>query len=156
MESFLRSTAAGHESMKLRAHHLLCIFGFQGLGYSQEFVDNMTKIVEQLHPSALIQVFSKPDDICTFCPFLGEKGCQKKGPESESVVRNQDLTVMEKLNIVAGDKITWAEVKERVCHLIAPGGLMDICGDCPWLPQGYCTEGLVKARQEIGGGKICR
>lgn len=130
--------------MKLRAHHLICILGFKGLGYSQEYVDNMTKIVGQLRssPESLVEIASKPDDICAPCPFLGEKGCQERGPESEELVRNRDLAVMERLNIVAGDKIAWAEVKERIRSSISPEDLADICQDCQWLAQGYCVEGL--------------
>jgi len=132
--------------MKLRAHHLICILGFRGLGYSREYVDNMTRIVDQLQPSTSIEVLSKPDDICAPCPFLGEKGCQERGPESESVARDRDLAVMKRLNIVAGDRITWAEVRERLRRSISPGDLMDICQDCQWLPQGYCVEGLKRLR----------
>ena len=29
--------------LKIRHHHLLCILGFKGLGYSDEFVENMKK-----------------------------------------------------------------------------------------------------------------
>ena len=27
---------------KLRGHHLFCLLGYKGMGYSQEYVDNMT------------------------------------------------------------------------------------------------------------------
>ncbi|PIU52192.1 DUF1284 domain-containing protein, partial [Candidatus Desantisbacteria bacterium CG07_land_8_20_14_0_80_39_15] len=30
--------------MKIRAHHLLCVLGFQGLGYSPEFIKKMTQV----------------------------------------------------------------------------------------------------------------
>jgi len=132
--------------MKLRAHHLICILGFRGLGYSKEYVDNMTRIVEQLQPSTLIEVSSKPDDICTPCPFLGDRGCQERGPKSEEVVKNRDLAVMKRLNIIAGDKITWAEVLERIRRSIGPQDLIHICQDCQWLAQGYCMEGLARLR----------
>ena len=132
--------------MKLRGHHLICILGYRGLGYSQEYVDNMTRIVEQLRPSTLLWICSEPDDICAPCPFLGEKGCQERGPGSEEVVRNRDLAVMERLGIAAGDSIPWGEVKERIRRCISPEDLVDICQDCQWLPQGYCEEGLHKLR----------
>jgi len=144
--SFLWSASAGHGSMKLRAHHLICLLGFIGLGYSKDYVDNMTKIVDQLSPSTLIEVSSKPDAICAPCPFLGEKGCQERGSESEEVVRNRDLAVMKRLNIVAGDRITWSEIEERIRSSISPEDLVDICQDCQWLPQGYCVEGLKRLR----------
>ena len=146
MENFMQATATGHEPMKLRAHHLVCILGFRGLGYSKEYVDNMTKIVEQLRPSTLIQIASEPDDICAPCPFLGETGCRERGPESEAVVSNRDLAVMERLGIVAGDRMTWADVKEGIRCSIRPEDLVDICQDCQWLPQGYCEEGLRRLR----------
>jgi len=132
--------------MKLRAHHLLCVLGFRGLGYSKEYVDNITRIVGQLRPSASIEICAKPDDICAPCPFLKHGGCQERGPESEEMVRNRDLAVMGKLNMIAGDKITWAEVENRVRSSISPEDLDWICHDCQWLPQGYCADGLKRLR----------
>lgn len=134
--------------MILRAHHLICILGFRGLGYSKEYVANMSKIVGQLRssPETLIQVVSNPDDICAPCPFLREGGCQERGPESEEVVRNRDYAVMEKFNVMAGDKISWAEVENRIRSSISAEDLDRICQDCQWLPQGYCAAGLKRLR----------
>jgi hypothetical protein len=134
--------------MILRAHHLLCTLGFRGLGYSKEYVDNMSRIVDQMRssPEGLIEIVAEPDDICTPCPFLEEKGCQEKGPESEELVRRRDHTVMGMLNVVAGERITWAELKKRIRSSISPEDLEEICRDCQWLPQGYCMEGLKKLR----------
>lgn len=49
---------------------------------------------------------------------------------------------MEKLNVIVGDKITWAKVEKRINSSTNPEDLERICQDCPWLPQGYCDEGL--------------
>ena len=79
--------------MILRWHHLICLLGFRGLGYSREYVANMSKIVGQLRssPETLIEIASKPDDMCVPCPSLKER-----------VMRNRDCAVMEKLNVVVG------------------------------------------------------
>jgi hypothetical protein len=145
---FLQTSTAGHERMILRAHHLICILGFRGLGYSPDYVANMSQIVGQLSssPETLIEIASKPDDICAPCPFLKEWGCHEKGLESEQMVRNRDYAVMEKLNVIAGEKITWAEVEKRIRSSISPEDLDRICQDCQWLPQGYCVAGLERLK----------
>lgn len=130
--------------MILRAHHLICILGFRGLGYSPDYVANMSRIVAQLRssPQSLIEVVTKPDDICVPCPFLTEGGCRVQGPESEGIVRDRDLVVMARLGLVAGDKVTWPDAVARIRSSICPADLDEICGDCQWLPLGYCQEGL--------------
>ncbi len=136
--------------MMLRAHHLICILGFRGLGYSPDYVANISQIVAQLRssPQTLIEVVSKPDALCAPCLFLKEGGCQERGPESEEVVRNRDLAVMEKLGLVMGDKITWAEVEEKIRSRVSPEDLDEICQDCQWLAQGYCVDGLKRLRDQ--------
>ena len=34
--------------LNIRAHHFLCMQGFQGYGYSETFVMNMTKIIKAI------------------------------------------------------------------------------------------------------------
>ena len=130
--------------MKLRGHHLVCLLGFRGLGYSPEFVANMDGIAERLRsfPETLIEIVRQPDDVCSPCPFLGERGCQDKGPGSEERKRDQDKAVMDRLNIKAGERVSWLEVRERMRSSISPEDLKEICQDCEWLPLGYCGEGL--------------
>lgn len=148
MGIFLQTSIAGHERMRLRAHHLICILGFRGLGYSKDYAANMSQIVAQLRssPQTLIEITSQPDDLCFPCPFLKEGGCQERGPESEEVVRNRDLAVMARLGLMVGDKITWSGVEERIRSSISPDDLDEICGDCQWLPLGYCADGLKRLK----------
>lgn len=130
--------------MILRVHHLLCTLGFRGLGYSENFVENMSRLVDQLHssPAALIEITDKPDDICLPCPFLGASGCQQKGSESEERVRNRDRAVIEKLGLTVGLRLSWAEIARKIGTLVNTGDLDKLCQECDWLPYGYCTEGL--------------
>jgi hypothetical protein len=128
----------------LRAHHLLCILGFRGLGYSAEFTSNMSRIVERLraHPHTLIEVVTAADDICSPCPFLDDGRCRQKGAQSEEAVRHRDLAVMARLGLATADKTTWSGIEERLRLRMKPQDLNEICGDCQWLSLGYCAEGL--------------
>lgn len=51
--------------IKLRPHHLLCTQGYSGKGYSKEFVENITEIVELIKKeNAQVQLIFLEDDIC--------------------------------------------------------------------------------------------
>lgn len=132
--------------MILRAHHLLCILGFKGHGYSDAFTDNMSHIVDRLHaiPQTTIEIAGQPDDICAACPFLGSDGCQQRGAQSEEDVRLRDRAVMDRLGLAAGDRLTWADVVAKVKAKVRPEDLTALCSDCQWLPLGYCAEGIKK------------
>ena len=64
--------------MKIRAHHLLCMQGFQGYGYSEEFSQNMSKIIQKLksHPEQKIEITADLDIICKSCPQKKNKICK--------------------------------------------------------------------------------
>jgi len=57
-------------------------------------------------------------------------------------VRTRDLVAIARLGLVVGDKVTWAAVKAWIRSSPSPQDLEWICQKCPWLPQGYCDEGL--------------
>jgi hypothetical protein len=128
----------------LRAHHLLCILGFRGLGYSEEFAARMARIAGQLRssPHTVVKVVYKPDEICAPCPFLKDGGCQQKGAQSEEDVRRRDLAVIDKLGLATGDRLPWADITARIKSRMRPEDLDAICGDCQWLSLGYCADGI--------------
>jgi hypothetical protein len=130
--------------MKIRGHHLICILGFRGLGYSPEHVLNMKRIVGrlQLPRSVHFEVVDYPDDICAFCPFFVEGGCQQNGPSSEAIVKSLDFNVMTRLGLTAEERLTWPEVEAKIRARLYPEDIDVICKECRWLPLGYCVEGL--------------
>lgn len=131
-------------SMILRAHHLLCILGFKGLGYSEEFVGSMARIVGNLRfsPHTVVKVVYKPDEICASCPFFSDSGCRKEGSQSEEDVRRRDYAVMDKLMLATGDMMPWEDMRALIKSKMRPEDLDAICGDCQWLPLGHCADGL--------------
>ena len=53
----------------IRPHHLLCLQFFEGKGYSNGFVENMTKIHnEMLSKNPYVELTEGADDICENCP----------------------------------------------------------------------------------------
>ncbi len=136
--------------MKLRAHNLLCIQGFRGKGYDDAFVENMTRVVEALrkNPEQQVTVIAEPDDLCAACPNLkGDAGCELHGKGTEKGIVSQDEDVARRIGVSIRTAMSWTELEARVRQSIAPDDLDDICGRCPWLPLGYCKEGLAVPRR---------
>jgi len=91
--------------MKIRAHHLLCIQGFQGYGYSEEFTENMLKVIQNLKsfPNHKIQITTCCDAICACCPHnIGDK-CTESSNSNEKIKepsKNQDFSSLRKNNFL--------------------------------------------------------
>jgi len=131
------------QPLKIRSHHLLCILGFRGLGYSEEFAANMGKVVGELRsdPTFPITLVVGCDAICVSCPHKKEGKCLKRA-NSEVDVPVLDLELLKRLGLQAGTQMLAGEAWERVKERLTPGDLTEICGDCEWLGLGYCAEGL--------------
>lgn len=129
--------------VRLRGHHLLCLHGFRGLGYSPEFVSNMQRIRHKLikSPDAEVEVTISPDDICSACPHLEAGCCTRNGEESETRKRRKDADILQRLSLPPGDRLPSAELfaltAERFCD-----GIEDLCSSCRWFPLGWCAEGI--------------
>ena len=41
--------------IELRAHHLLCLFGWRGHGYDRPFIDNFNRLVERLDQNTQVK-----------------------------------------------------------------------------------------------------
>jgi len=134
--------------MRLRGHHLICIQGFRGKGYSKSYVDHMSRLVEQLRssPDLEVEVADEHDDICMACPFLGENGCQQEGPISEERAHRRDRAYLEKLRLEPGMALAWSGIMAKLKVLIGIDDLEAFCAECEWLPLGYCREGVARLK----------
>ena len=146
-----------HSSLvTLRGHHLLCLHGFRGLGYSPEFVSNMWLVRDTLAnaPDVEVEVTTSPDDICSVCPHLRDGGCAREGKESETRTRDKDTAVLARLSLAPGDRMPsgglFALTAERFSN-----GIEDLCSLCKWFPLGWCAEGIGRKVMEQPSPRAC-
>ena len=134
--------------LKIRPHHLLCLLGFRGSGYSQEFVLNMGKAVEELRfdPTLPITLVVGCDAICADCPHNRNGKCLKEA-DSEAKVISLDLVLLSKLGFEVGDEVSTSEAWERIKERITSEDMADLCRDCEWWILGYCVQGLERIKQ---------
>lgn len=136
--------------IRLRGHTLLCLQGFRGEGYSPEFTDNLAAIHQRLaaNPDQPVQVVEEPDAICGACPHRAPAGCTLNGQESEAGMQAQDRHVLTRLGLQAGALVRWGDVLDRIRGSVRGSDLPGICGQCRWLPLGYCAEGIETLRRQ--------
>ena len=129
--------------LALKAHHLLCLHGFRGLGYSEAFVAAMQQIKHALTDESTPVVMGLgPDAACTACPHLATRpAC------SSDLGSDRDRAVMAVLEAEPGTVMSWREWQTRIAERVSPAVLNRICRDCSWLPLGYCAAGIMELRQ---------
>lgn len=120
---------------KLRPHHLLCTQGYSGKGYSEDFVENMDIVVEDINKeNAKIQLVFSADNICSKCPNLLESNkcaCTKVNVLDEKVVKYFNL---EEKEYVYSEVVNY--IKENITEEI----MDDICGSCEWYSISHCKK----------------
>jgi hypothetical protein len=122
--------------LKIRAHHLCCIQGFQGYGYSPVFVANMRAVISDIKafPSRPLELVSECDVICASCP--GKRECTAQESTSSRRIKSMDLVVMEKLKIKEGTIMEADEAFSLVnSQLVNASDINDVCGTCKWRPK---------------------
>ncbi|AKB56197.1 MULTISPECIES: DUF1284 domain-containing protein [Methanosarcina] len=132
---------AGSKCLKIRAHHLCCIQGFQGYGYSPIFVTNLKAVISEIKafPSRLLKLVSECDVICASCPSKRE--CTAKDSIISGRIRSMDLVVMEKLKIKEGTIMEAYKAFSLVNSQLANASdITEVCGTCKWRQKCiWCT-----------------
>lgn len=133
---------------KLRGHHLFCLLGYRGMGYSPEYVENMTIIHQTLrsNPKTLIQLVKGPDQLCEKFPNSGVYHCQDKN------IYDRDAAILEKMGLKIGQILKWENIEARIHKSVVPSDIPTLCETCSWRSYGVCEEGV----QEILEGKGLR
>lgn len=134
--------------LKLRGHHLFCLPGYRGMGYSKEYVENMTAWHQTLrnHPETWVQIVNGPDKLCEKYPNSGEYHC-----ENENIYA-RDAVILKKMKLKVGDILTWKDIEDHIQKHINPSDILHVCETCSWRSYGVCQEGI----QEILDGKGLR
>lgn len=119
--------------MRIRAHHLLCMQGFQGYGYSKEFAEAMALVVDHTgsNPNLQLELTANCDEICSHCPHNVDYIC--KDFDADENIKRMDKTVLQKLGILEGSKIEAGRILEYVNEtFMTREDAREVCGDCLW------------------------
>ncbi len=122
-------------SIEIRPHHVLCIGFYEGKGYSTEFTENMTAVVNALEAeNAEVTLTVGADAVCAKCPQNSGGVClshEKSGRYDEAVLRICGLE--------AGCTEKWYTFRELICRkIVSANRLEEVCGDCCWYH--ICSE----------------
>lgn len=131
--------------LTLRAHHLLCIQGYRGYGYSKDFTKNMGKIVYTLKkdPSTQVKIIAKTDILCSCCPHnIDDKSC-----EHQYKVDHLDKKVLDLFQIEKNKVYYYRDLLDIIRKKITYESFKNICSICQWFNYGYCKEGLTQPSQ---------
>ena len=133
---------------KLRGHHLFCLLGYRGMGYSEEYVENMTRLHQTLrqNPKTLIQLVNGPDQLCEKYPNTGEYHCQ------DTNIYERDAVILEKIGLKIGQTLQWEDIEFHIRKNVVPTDIQTVCETCSWRSYGVCEEGV----QDILGYKGLR
>lgn len=124
-------------SVRLRAHHLLCMLTFAGEGYTPDFVANLAAIVRRIANGESIELIDGADDVCAPLAATGDEHCT-----SASVARRDRAAL---LALVEGDfavdvrpLLLDAAALERLRAAFAAGTIRAACRGCEW--NALCTD----------------
>lgn len=89
--------------LRLRPHHLLCIQNYRGHGYSIDFHQKMTAVIESLQSPSGAEVFLArgADDLCGSCPHCRYSSCESDNPD------RFDALVCAQIQAAPGDTFIW-------------------------------------------------
>ena len=114
----------------LRGHHLLCLKGFQGYGYDENFVENMTSInFKRRLENTSVSLTSSPDGICKACPNLKDNICEDTIQNARIV--EMDREVLKKLD--TSKDYNSIELFEKIDEIFnTKASVCEICFNCKW------------------------
>lgn len=135
------------KSLRFRPHHFLCTIGFEGKGYSDEFVAGYQKIADRLRGTpegddTIIEVTPHTDSICDPCPNKRDLLCT-----TQEKITKLDQAHAEILGLKAGDRLTWGEAKERIRVRMTKENFDRACAPCSWKEAGMCEKALNRLKE---------
>lgn len=120
-------------TVRLRAHHLLCLLTYVGKGYSPAFTANYDVVAKRLAGGEDILIVSGPDDICV--PLLNdsEPHCLGESAAGRDDVAARDVAGLLGRPLPAGARIALgASTLARMSEAFSSGLTRKACPGCEW------------------------
>ncbi|MFN7091938.1 DUF1284 domain-containing protein [Allorhizobium sp. NPDC080224] len=126
-------------TVRLRAHHLLCVLTYVGRGYSPAFVENYEVIAARLSTGEEIELVAGPDDICAPLTADPEAHCHGPGVIERDRVAADAIARLIGSPLPPGARITpSAALLARLRKTFATGEIRAACSGCEW--SGLCDH----------------
>lgn len=124
--------------IQLRGHHIFCLLGYRGMGYSAAYTKNMTMIHQTLRqsPETLIEIIQGPDQLCAKFPKDQDYHCQDQN------IYERDAHILTKLGLPIGLTIQWKDIEQRIRTNVVPDDIAHVCETCSWRTYDYCQQGV--------------
>ncbi|WP_011580614.1 MULTISPECIES: DUF1284 domain-containing protein [Chelativorans] len=126
-------------TIRLRAHHLLCLLTYVGKGYSPAFTANYDVIAGRLAAGEDILVVGGPDDICA--PMLGdaEPHCLCESVRERDRLAADDVAALLGRPITPGVSLKLRNADlHRMRAAFSSGQVRAACVGCEW--NTLCNE----------------
>ena len=120
-------------TIRLRAHHLLCLLTYVGKGYSHAFTANYDGIADRLSRGEDILIVSGPDDVCA--PLLDEPEphCLRESAVERDWLAAADVEELLARPIRVGARLDLdAAILARMRQAFSAGLVRKACGGCEW------------------------
>ncbi len=135
-------------TVRLRAHHLLCMLTFIGKGYTPEFTENYRRIAARLSSGEPIELVSGPDDICAPLADLSDAHClqdsvfdrDEKAAAAVSALLNRPIC---EGSVIMPD----AAFLSLLRRAFRAGDIRSGCARCEWSP--LCTDVAEKGFPDV-------
>jgi len=120
-------------TVRLRAHHLLCILTYIGKGYSPAFTDNMTVIAGRISAGETIEIVEGPDDICAPRQAETNAHCCDDSVQKRDLQAAQDVGRVLQILVRDGAKLSLDKSSlKRLRAAFTQDKIRSACRDCQW------------------------
>lgn len=124
-------------TIRLRAHHLLCMLTYVGKGYSPAFVDNYEAIAARLSAGEEIEIVDGPDDICAPLLCGAQPHCLGESVAERDRKAAGAVAMLLAMPVAIGAVIRPnALLLGRLRRAFAAGSIRTACTGCEW--SGLC------------------
>ena len=126
-------------TVRLRAHHLLCVLTYVGAGYSRAFTDNYDLIVKRLAGGEDVTLVAGADEICAPELDAPDAHCRRESVEERDRQAAQSLSELLAREIAPGQQLNLdASSIVMLRRAFKTGGVRAACSRCEWFS--LCSE----------------